>query len=354
NSLRPTTAGVISPRGRLPGVLAVSFVIAAISPCSHAQDPTIDRLLKKLPPPEKLVKPSVNQTLQQPNPVMNDPLLKTAVAQARGGNMAGALATVRALVAKHPRNATAHELHGVCAFFARQLPEARAAFGRALEVEPKRSSSHFNLVIVSFAQQRPALALPHARRLTELEPKWADAWVLLSGCEEVVGHKEQSAAAARRATTIAPSMLAAWVQLARAENRLRRPQEAVRALNSAAEIAPDNATVQATAGFGLINLNRNAEAVRPLSRAARLAPKDYLVQAQLGWALYAAGQTEAAIQHLRRGTALNSSYGPAWRHLGLAYQKQGREREAQEAFQRAARLMPGGRGSGAQAANARR
>jgi Flp pilus assembly protein TadD len=80
--------------------------------------------------------------------------------------------------------------------------------------------------------------------------------------------------------------------------------------------------------------------VRPLSRAARLAPKDYLIQAQLGWALFSAGQTDAAIEHLRRGAALRPSYGPVWQHLGLAYRKQGKHREARDAFQRATRLMP--------------
>jgi Flp pilus assembly protein TadD len=43
---------------------------------------------------------------------------------------------------------------------------------------------------------------------------------------------------------------------------------------------------------------------------------------------------------LRKGASLNSSYGPVWEHLGLAYQKKGNHKEAMKAFERAIQLMP--------------
>ncbi len=39
-----------------------------------AQDASIDRLLNKLPPPEKLVKPPVKRAVEQPDPALKDPL----------------------------------------------------------------------------------------------------------------------------------------------------------------------------------------------------------------------------------------------------------------------------------------
>ena len=53
-----------------------------------------------------------------------------------------------------------------------------------------------------------------------------------------------------------------------------------------------------------------------------------------------AGQTDAAIGYLRKGASLNSSYGPVWEHLGVAYQKRGRHRNAVDALEKATRLMP--------------
>jgi tetratricopeptide (TPR) repeat protein len=53
---------------------------------------------------------------------------------------------------------------------------------------------------------------------------------------------------------------------------------------------------------------------------------------------------------LRKGAGLNSSYGPVWQHLGLAYQKKGQRREALQAFEKATRLMPTNRSSWARLA----
>ena len=78
----------------------------------------------------------------------------------------------------------------------------------------------------------------------------------------------------------------------------------------------------------------------PLQRAAKLLPQDYLVQSQLGYCLLITGQTDAAIGYLKKGASLNSKYGPVWEHLGVAYKKQGRNRDAVSALETATRLMP--------------
>jgi len=54
---------------------------------------------------------------------------------------------------------------------------------------------------------------------------------------------------------------------------------------------------------------------------------------------------DAALDHLRKGASLNSSYGPVWEYLGLAYQKKGLHRDAVRAYEKATRLMPGSRHS---------
>ena len=90
----------------------------------------------------------------------------------------------------------------------------------------------------------------------------------------------------------------------------------------------------AVLGFSYINLNRIPQAIPSLQRAAKLLPNNYLVQSQLGYCLMTAGQTNAAIGYLRKGASLNSSYGPVWEHLGVAYQKRGRHRNAVDALEK--------------------
>jgi Flp pilus assembly protein TadD len=52
------------------------------------------------------------------------------------------------------------------------------------------------------------------------------------------------------------------------------------------------------------------------------------------------GQLEAGLDHLRKGAHLAPNYPPVYEHLGLAYAKQGRHREAIGAFERATKLQP--------------
>ena len=40
-----------------------------------AQDASIDKLLSKLPPPEKIIKPSARKALEQPDPAFKDPFV---------------------------------------------------------------------------------------------------------------------------------------------------------------------------------------------------------------------------------------------------------------------------------------
>jgi tetratricopeptide (TPR) repeat protein len=74
--------------------------------------------------------------------------------------------------------------------------------------------------------------------------------------------------------------------------------------------------------------------------AADSCGNDFLVQSQLGFCLASVGQVDAGISYLRKGASLNSSYGPVWEHLGLAYQKNGNHKEAMKAFEKATQLMP--------------
>ncbi len=51
------------------------FALALLGPTAAlAQDASIDGLLNKLPPPEKLVKPSAKRAIEQPDPAFKDPI----------------------------------------------------------------------------------------------------------------------------------------------------------------------------------------------------------------------------------------------------------------------------------------
>ena len=322
-------------------ILVVTLATLSAPPANAQEDPSIDRLLKKLPPPEKLVKPSVARAINQPDPALRDPLVQQIAAASQSNNNARALDLVRKLSAKHSKSPGAKCLHGILAFVAGQNSEAAIAFRNTIAARPDFSLAHLGLAAIEVRQGRYGASIPHLRALVRLEPKYAFGWMALSESALRSGNKQEGVEAARRCTAVAPSAPNAWLQLARAERAVGNAEGTLRALSRGAEVSPDSAEIMATVGFAYINLNRIPQAIPPLQRAVRLAPKDFLVHAQLGFCLQTTGQVDAGIKHLRTGANLApKNYGPVWNHLGLAYQKKGMHREAVQAFERAVQIMP--------------
>src|SRR4051812_48434790 len=102
------------------GFWRVSFFAAlalgVASGNAHAQDPSIHRLLNKLPPPEKVIKPSVQQVIQKQDAALKDPLVRTMVSELNRGNVSGGLNAARALAKKYPKSAAAQEVEALIAF----------------------------------------------------------------------------------------------------------------------------------------------------------------------------------------------------------------------------------------------
>ncbi len=64
--------------------LVVALALASSMRLDAQDDPSIDRLLSKLPPPEKLVKRPVERALDASDPAMRDPLVKSIAGALRG------------------------------------------------------------------------------------------------------------------------------------------------------------------------------------------------------------------------------------------------------------------------------
>src|ERR1051326_9116727 len=218
--------------------LAVAGVTA--SGVARAQDPSIDGLLKKLPPPEKLVKPSVQRAIRKTDPAVNDPLAGQVFLALNSNNGNRALELSRKLAAAHPNSGAAHCLEGLVAILMNQLGEASTALHRSEKLEPNFAMTQLGLGSVEAMQQHFAAAIPHWKKLTQLEPKYLFGWEALSDCCLRVGRKQEAAEAARKAAAIAPSSASAWLQLARTEREIGNTEAALRALTHGAEVSPDS------------------------------------------------------------------------------------------------------------------
>jgi len=211
----------------------VVLLLSLVRPHAHAAaDSEIDRLLKKLPPPEKLVKLN-GHVLRVSDPALRDPLVKQIDAAKQSNR---ALELSRQLAARYPSSAAAHYYVGYFASSEKRYPESSAEFRRALAIQPQLVLCHFSLAFVEWRQGHFSIALEHMRDVTKLEPRAAAGWAVLSLCAEMAGAPEESVAAARHLVALAPRQTAAWVRLAMAEKNVGNHAAAVQAWNNAVAV----------------------------------------------------------------------------------------------------------------------
>jgi tetratricopeptide (TPR) repeat protein len=208
------------------------LAVAAGASATRGQDASIDQLIKKLPPPEKVAKSAI----QQSDPAARDPLAQQILAAAKERNFGNALNFSRRLAERYPKSLGAHFIHGQLALALHHLPEARAAFRVSISLQPKFALGYIGVGAVEAVQNHFASALSQFQIVTRLEPKAEIGWEASSGCAERLGRLSESLEYAKRATIVAPSSTAAWLQLARAEKAAGHNQAALNAFSRADQL----------------------------------------------------------------------------------------------------------------------
>jgi len=206
--------------------LILVFALAAVS-AVHAQEASVDRLIKKLPAPEKIV---------QADPASRDPLAKKIVDSIKAMNLGNAYQMSRQLAARYPKSAGAHSLHGQLALILKRYPEASDAFHKAVAIEPNYAFGYVGLALSEASQNHINAAMSGFRQVTRLYPDADVGWIGMSACAEKLGRKGDSLQYARRATAVAPSSFSAWLQLSRAEGISGNRQASANALARAKEL----------------------------------------------------------------------------------------------------------------------
>src|SRR6188472_2318450 len=118
-----------------PTLCLIAFLIpqSAFS-AAPAKDATVDELLKKLPPPEKLVKDPVQRAARQEDPALKDRLGGEVIAAIESGNESGAINLGHKLIERYPQSAASHCLYGAVLMVCRKFPGAEAEFQQAVKL----------------------------------------------------------------------------------------------------------------------------------------------------------------------------------------------------------------------------
>lgn len=203
-------------------------------------------------------------------------------------------------VLEHPSAAQAcaaiGEYHNLCGMVARQLPgrepDALTAYRRALQLEPNRPDTLYNL----------------GNLLKDEEPEQAEHYY-------------------RRSLALNSQAAATWHNLGISLTAQNRHQEALLPLAVSLRLDPLEADVWCNLGLAYYGLERFEQAERCFRHTIGLDGNHAASHLNLGNALISTLQPEAALQYMERGVELDSSSTNSLWNLSLAYLLLGRFKE---------------------------
>jgi tetratricopeptide (TPR) repeat protein len=214
------------------GLLLTMLGVLVRLNASGATDPDVERLLKKLPAPDKLVHAD-ERVLRMNDPAIHDPLVKQVVEASKAKQLKRALELSEQLAKRYPSSVLANCFTGYFYLVQHRYGDSAGAFRRALKIQPQFVVAHYYLGLAEWRRQHFDAALQQFRDITMLEPKVAGGWAVLSIAAEGAGFPEESVKAAKHLVELAPQQSAAWVRLAMAEYSAGNSAGAKQAWNKA-------------------------------------------------------------------------------------------------------------------------
>ncbi|MCM0020754.1 MAG: tetratricopeptide repeat protein, partial [Tagaea sp.] len=194
--------------------------------------------------------------------------------------------------------------------------EARAAFARALDLDPALSPARAWLANDALTRGDYPAAREHFTVLVEASDATAQSWTGLALATHALGDAAGALPAYRRARALAPDDIAALNGLGAALLDTGAVQEARALLESAGATAWG--PLQANLGNARRATGDLEGAILALRRAAELEPANALTQANLGAALGEAGRLGEAIAACRAALAADPANAPARSNLASA------------------------------------
>ncbi len=125
------------------------------------------------------------------------------------GRALEAIEDFRAAVTADPKNVRAWNNLGVALQSLDRMDEAVRAFNHTLGINPRFALAHFNLARLYNLRYDHKLALKHAQAAARLDPKHADAWLLVGDIQRRMRKPDEALAAYKSAASAVPDNLAA-------------------------------------------------------------------------------------------------------------------------------------------------
>jgi tetratricopeptide (TPR) repeat protein len=266
-------------------------------------------------------------------------LLKTNPVEAAGFN--------RLALAVRPGSCLAYNNLGVSLQHQQKLPQAIAAYNKAIKLDPKYALAYHNLGNALRAQQK----LPQAnaayrkamaayREAIKIEPKYPFAHNNLGNLLRDQKKLDEAIACYKKAIELDPKYAYAYNGLGAALRAQQKLPEAIACFRKAIEIDPKAAYAHIGLGNVLHDQKRLPEAIACYRKGIEIDPKNAVAYSNLGRALGDQKKIDEAIAACRKAMELDPKYAKAHINLGIVLHDKKKLPEAIACFRKAIEIDP--------------
>ena len=202
------------------------------------------------------------------------------------------VASLRALVARDPRDHVSHTGLGVRYFEQGDIPQAFAHLEEAVRLDPAFATGHNNLGTALMMRGQPQEAAEHFRRAIALKPDHAQAHNSLGGILQSMGLAPEAERHYRLAIESQPHHAGAHYNLANLLQREGKLDEAIAHYHLSLEIAPDVPETHSNLARTLMFQRKRASAVAAYREALRHNPNLVPSLGDLAWLLATSPEQE--------------------------------------------------------------
>lgn len=241
-----------------------------------------------------------------------------------------ALAAVDRMQKKaEPTDALPSNLRGNVLAAKGDLAGARAAFGKALQIDPKFLAAATNLATLDLREGRPGDARQRYETLLSKDPKNTQAAVSLAILTaQTGGTRDEVLAQLKRARESNPDAVLPILATARYLMETNTPKDAIPMLQEAVNRNPSDARILDQLAMAFRQSGQSEQAIANWEKVLRLNPKAGLAQFRIGETQLADGNRDAALASFRKASTIApDAIEPRVAMAGLL-QEQGRRDEA--------------------------
>ncbi len=272
-------------------------------------------------------------------PQDSDALHLSGVAALQRGDTATAIARIEQAVTYHPLPLYLANL-GAALRRANRTLDAVAVLRRAVSLDPMMGEARCNLASALCSQGAWEEALMECSSALALQPNLAAAYLNRALAFTALHKPELAEVAARQALASQPDWPEALLSLGAALLEQERLAEAILAYQAALALRPHYVAALTNMGVALTGAGRREEAATALQTAATLAPTQPEVLLNLGTALQGLGRLSEARESQETILAQDPLYWAAWSNLAAILHFEGELAEAEAAWQHSLELHP--------------